>query len=132
MAFEVRFSRKDCTPCPLRARCTRAKREPRIIRLQAREQHEALRAARERQATPTFRERYAARARIEATHAQAVRRSGLRHSRYLGLAKTHLQHVATAVAINLVRLGEWWAGHAKAPTRRSHFAALNPVAAIAA
>jgi transposase len=132
MAFEVRFSCKDCTPCPLRARCTRAKREPRIIRLQAREQHEALRAARERQATPAFRERYAARAGIEATHAQAVRRSGLRNSRYLGLAKTHLQHVATAVAINLVRLGEWWAGHAKAPTRRSHFAALNPAAAIAA
>ncbi len=132
MAFEVRFSCKDCTPCPLRARCTRTKREPRIIRLQAREQHEALRAARERQATPAFRERYAARAGIEATHAQAVRRSGLRNSRYLGLAKTHLQHVATAVAINLVRLGEWWAGHAKAPTRRSHFAALNPAAAIAA
>ena len=132
MAFEVRFSRKDCTPCPLRARCTRAKREPRIIRLQAREQHEALRAARERQATPTFRERYAARAGIEATHAQAVRRSGLRNSRYLGLAKTHLQHVATAVAINLVRLGEWWAGHAKAPTRRSHFAALNPAMTVAA
>jgi transposase len=131
MAFEVRFSCKDCTPCPLRARCTRAKREPRIIRLPAREQHEALRAARERQATPAFRERYAARAGIEATHAQAVRRSGLRNSRYLGLAKTHLQHVATAVAINLVRLGEWWAGHAKALTRRSHFAALNPALAIA-
>jgi transposase len=131
MAFEVRFSRKDCTPCPLRARCTRAKREPRIIRLQARDQHEALRAARERQATPAFRERYAPRAGIEATHAQAVRRCGLRCSRYLGLAKTHLQHVVTAVAVNLVRLGEWWAGRAKAPTRRSHFAALNPALAIA-
>jgi transposase len=131
MAFEVRFSRKDCTPCPLRARCTRAKREPRIIRLQARDQHEALRAARERQATPTFRERYAARAGIESTHAQAVRRCGLRYSRYLGLAKTHLQHVVTAVAVNLVRLAEWWAGWAKAPTRRSHFAALNPAVTVA-
>lgn len=131
MAFEVRFSRKDCTPCPLRARCTRAKREPRIIRLQARDQHEALRAARQRQATPAFRERYAPRAGIEATHAQAVRRCGLRFSRYLGLAKTYLQHVATAVAVNLVRLSAWWAGRAKAPTRRSHFAALNPALAIA-
>ena len=131
MAFEVRFSRKDCTPCPLRARCTRAKREPRIIRLQARDQHEALRAARERQATPEFRTRYAPRAGIESTHAQAVRRCGLRCSRYLGLAKTHLQHVVTAVAVNLVRLGEWWAGRPKAPTRRSHFAALNPAIAVA-
>src|SRR3954471_21659845 len=32
MAFEARFARKDCTPCPLRARCTRARLEPRIVR----------------------------------------------------------------------------------------------------
>ena len=130
--FEARFARKDCTPCPLRARCTRAKLEPRIIGLQAREHHEALHAARHRQTTPEFRARYAPRAGIEATHEQAVRRCGLRHARYLGLAKTHLQHIVTAVAINLVRLGEWWAGRAKAPTRRSRFAALNPALAVAA
>jgi transposase len=132
MVFEARFARKDCTPCPLRARCTRAKLEPRIIGLQAREHHEALHAARHRQTTPEFRARYAPRAGIEATHEQAVRRCGLRHARYLGLAKTHLQHIVTAVAINLVRLGEWWAGRAKAPTRRSRFAALNPALAVAA
>jgi transposase len=132
MAFEARFARKDCTPCPLRARCTRAKLEPRIIGLQAREHYEALHAARQRQTTPEFRARYAPRAGIEATHEQAVRRCGLRHARYLGLAKTHLQHIVTAVAINLVRLGEWWAGRAKAPTRRSRFAALNPALAVAA
>src|SRR4051794_68406 len=132
MAFEARFARKDCTPCPLRARCTRAKLEPRIIGLQAREHHEALHAARHRQTTPEFRARYAPRAGIEATHEQAVRRCGLRHARYLGLAKTHLQHIVTAVAINLVRLGEWWAGRAKAPTRRSRFAALNPALAVTA
>ena len=132
MVFEARFARKDCTPCPLRARCTRAKLEPRIIGLQAREHYEALHAARHRQTTPEFRARYAPRAGIEATHEQAVRRCGLRHARYLGLAKTHLRHIVTAVAINLVRLGEWWAGRAKAPTRRSRFAALNPALAVAA
>ena len=132
MVFEARFARKDCTPCPLRAHCTRAKLEPRIIGLQAREHYEALHAARHRQTTPEFRARYAPRAGLEATHEQAVRRCGLRHARYLGLAKTHLQHIVTAVAINLVRLGEWWAGRAKAPTRRSRFAALNPALAVAA
>ena len=132
MAFEARLARKDCAPCPLRARCTRAKLEPRIIGLQAREHHEALHAARQGQTTPEFRTRYAPRAGIEATHEQAVRRCGLRHARYLGLAKTHLQHIVTAVAINLVRLGEWWAGRAKAPTRRSRFAVLNPALAVAA
>jgi transposase len=132
MAFEVRFARKDCTPCSLRAHCTRAKLEPRIIGLQAREHYATLHAARQRQTTPEFRARYAPRAGIEATHAQAIQRCGLHHARYLGLAKTHLQHVVTAAAINLIRLGEWWAGRVKAPTRRSRFAALNPVFAVAA
>jgi hypothetical protein len=37
MAYEARFSRKDCTPRPFRAHCTKAKQEPRIIGLQTRE-----------------------------------------------------------------------------------------------
>jgi hypothetical protein len=37
--WEARFARKDCTPCALRARCTKAKAEPRIIGLQPREYH---------------------------------------------------------------------------------------------
>jgi transposase len=131
MLFEARFARKDCTPCPLRVQCTRARLEPRIIGLQAREHYEALQAARQGQTRPEFRDRYAPRAGIEATHEQAIRRCGLRHARYLGLAKAHLQHIATAAAINLVRLSDWWAGRAKAPTRRSRFAALNPALAIA-
>src|SRR3954468_12214997 len=92
MAFEARFARKDCTPCPLRAHCTRAKLEPRIIGLQAREHYEALHAVRHRQTTPEFRARYAPRAGIEATHEQAVRRCGLRHAPYPGLPKTPLHH----------------------------------------
>ncbi len=90
VAFEARFARKDCTPCPFRARCTKAKQEPRTIGLQAREHHEALRAARQRQTTEEFRREYAARAGIEGTHEQAVRRCGLRRCRYIGQAKAHL------------------------------------------
>ena len=123
--WEVRFSRKDCTPCPHRASCTHAKKEPRILGLQAREQHEALQAAPARQTTAEFRQQYATRAGIEGTHEQAIRRCGLRRSRYIGLTKTHLQHVITATAINLVRLGEWFAGTPMARTRRSRFVALQ-------
>jgi transposase len=128
VTFEARFARKDCTPCPLRSRCTKAKVEPRIIGLQTRQQHEALQAARRRQTTEGFRLRYAARAGVEGTHAQAVRRCGLRRCRYIGLAKAHLQHVLTAVAIDLVRLSDWWAGVPPAGTRCSRFAALKPAA----
>ena len=128
MAFEVRFARRDCTPCALRPRCTRAKREPRIIGLQEREHFEALQGARKHQETEAFRASYAARAGIEGTHAQAIHRCGLRRSRYIGLAKTHLQHVITAVAINLVRVAEWFAGVSVARTRVSRFAALQTAA----
>jgi len=107
VVFEARFARKDCTPCPFRPQCTRSKTEPRIIGLQTRKQHEALQAARRRQTTEEFPLQYAARAGVEGTHAQAIRRCGLRRCRYIGQAKAHLQHVLTAVAIDLVRLSEW-------------------------
>lgn len=97
----------DRTPYPFRSQCTCAKVEPRIIGLQEQEQYEILQAARQQQTTEHFREQYAARAGIEATHAQVIRRCGLRRSRYIGLSKTHLQQVITAVALNLLRLGDW-------------------------
>jgi transposase len=55
-----------------------------------------------------------------------VRAYGLRQARYRGLAKTHLQHVATAAAINIVRLADWLNGVPRATTRCSRFAALAP------
>jgi hypothetical protein len=72
-----------------------------------REFHETLQTMRKRQTTDAFQKSYAARAGIEGTHAQAIRRSGLRRTRYRGLPKTHLQHVITAAAINLLRIAAW-------------------------
>jgi transposase len=128
MAFEARLARKDCTPCPFRAQCTKAKQEPRIIGLLPREQHEALQAARRRQTTEEFHQQYAARAGIEGTHEQAVRRCGLRRCRYVGQSKAHLQHVLTAAALNVIRLDDWWAGAPVSRTRCSRFAALEQAA----
>src|SRR5215471_13526772 len=128
VVFEARFARKDCAACPDRARCTRSKLEPRTIGLQAQEYHEALRTARQRQKTKEFHSQYAARAGIEGTHEQAIRRCGLRRCRYIGEAKAHLQHLLTATAINVVRLSEWWAGTPLSRTRCSRFAALQVAA----
>jgi transposase len=125
MRFEARFARKDCAACPKRSCCTRSKVEPRIITLQSRKEFEALQSARRNQATEEFRKSYAGRAGIEGTHAQAIRRCGLRRCRYVGLAKTHLQHVITAVALNLVRVAEWYNDTHSANTRTSRFAALQ-------
>lgn len=129
-AWEVRFARRDCTPCPSRAQCTRAARDPRALTLLPRDQYAALHAVQRAQTTAAFKDAYAARAGIESTHAQAIRRCGLRRCRYLGLAKTRLQHVATAAALNVVRAAEWAAGTPPAPTRQSALARLPlPVAA---
>jgi len=122
--IHVRFDSQDCRACPVRQQCTRARSGPRTLKLMPQAQHEALRAARQRQATAEFKERYRLRAGIEGTLSQGTRAFGLRKTRYVGLAKTHLQHVVTAAAIDLVRVVAWLGGTKRATTRRSHFAAL--------
>jgi transposase len=42
----------------------------------------------------------------------------------VGQAKTHLQHVLTATAINLLRFNDWLVGKEPAKTRQSAFARL--------
>ena len=120
----ARFRPADCRACPSRARCTRSASEGRTVSLFPRREHEALVSARARERTVEYRRLYAQRRGIEGTISQGVRAFGLRRARYRGLAKTGLQHVATAAAINLDRLAAWLAERPLAPTRISRFAAL--------
>jgi IS5 family transposase len=113
----VHFARADCQPCPCHRLCTRA--DARTLTLHPRDEELALRAARLREQAPRFATAYAPRAGVEATYAQALRRCGLRRSRYYGQAKTHLQHLLTATALNLLRLGNWLTGTPLASTRES-------------
>ncbi len=92
--------------------------------LRPRELHEALQAARAQQETSEWKGEYAARAGVEGTISQGVRRFGLRRCRYVGLAKARLQHVATAAAVNVCRLSDWLGGVPPATTRTSRFARL--------
>jgi len=118
----VLFRQADCGACAARASCTRSR--SRNLKLPPRAEHEALRMARGQLSTEAGRRVYARRAGIEGTISQGVRAFGLRRSRYRGLAKTHLQHVATAAAVNLGRLGAWFDAIPRAATRVSRFAAL--------
>jgi len=122
--IQARFSRTDCRLCEARAKCTRSESEARHIGLRPRADHEALQAMREVQKTPEWKAQYAARAGVEGTLAQGVIAFGLRRCRYLGLSKTHLQHLATAAAINLTRFSAWLEGRPHAPTRTAPFARL--------
>jgi transposase len=126
--MEVVFASQVCAGCPVRSQCTQSQTTGRVLHLRSQAAHEALHARRQEQQTQAFRQQYATRAGIEGTHSQAVRRMGLRRARYDGLDKTHLQHLLTAVAINLVRIDAVLTQTPRGKTRRSNFArlALHP------
>ena len=123
MINKIKFSQRDCQACAVRAQCTTATR--RTITIRPQEQHQALLTRRHRQTTAAFKRAYAKRAGIEGCISLAVRRCDVRHARYVGLAKTRLQHLATAAALNLVRVSDWFDERPRAQTRQSTFERLT-------
>jgi len=106
----VKFATDTCRTCPVRAQCTTAKRGGRQLTFYPRDLHHALTQARTRQSTKDWQDKYKLRAGVEGTIHQAITITGIRHARYRGTAKTHLQHVFSATALNLIRLHAWWTG----------------------
>jgi transposase len=126
--IHVRFSQPVCHVCEDRSLCTQSKKNPRTLTLRPQAQHEALQEARKRQKTQQWWDQYTKRAGIEGTISQGVRSFGLRQARYIGLTKTHLQHILIAAALNIRRVDAWLTGVPLAKTRTSHFQALKAVA----
>jgi len=122
----VAFRTQDCAACIARPLCTRAEYTGRRLHLPPQEQYEALQAARTWYASAEGKQRYKRRAGIEGTLSPGVRAFGLRHTRYRGLAKTHLPHVAIATAINVDRIVGGLDERPRAQTRTSRFTTLAP------
>jgi transposase len=129
--IRLRFDGATCRACPARQACTAAKGAPRQLTVRPQAHHEAIQAARQRQETTAFKAQYALRARVESSLSQGIRRFDLRQSRYIGLARTHLQQLLTAAAMNVVRVIAWLWGEPLGERRRKpgHFAqlALHPL-----
>jgi DDE family transposase len=125
--IQVRFHQQDCRACHTRAFCTQAPQAARRLTLHPQAACEALQAARAWYASDEGQQRYTRRAGVEGTLSQGVRAFGLRCARSRGLAKTHLQHVATAAAMHVDRIVAWLDERPRATTRTSRFAALAPV-----
>jgi len=121
--IHIPFERTVCGACAQRAACTQAHSGPRTLKLRPQAQHEALQAARQRQTTEACKQRYRLRAGGEGAIAQGVQVGDVRAARYRGLAKTALQHLVTALALNLIRLVAWWDERPRAQTRQSRFTA---------
>jgi len=93
------FSTADCTDCPLRSRCTTAKRAPRTVRVS--EVTEAQRVYRRRQKTKRFRQRYRRRVKVEHRIARLVQ-LGIRQARYVGVTKVRFQVAVAGAVANFV------------------------------
>lgn len=124
--IHIKFGTADCRHCAQRSLCTRCKQAPRHLMLRPKREHEALEILQQQRQTEGWKKRYTKRAGIEGTLAQGIQVLGLRRTRYIGLAKTHLQHVLTAVAMNVARLVAWLNDEPLAKLRVSRFAALAP------
>lgn len=120
----VRFPIPVCEPCPVHHLCTR--RRARVVSFLPQPMYDTLQAACAREQTDNFKTAYKRRAGVENTFSQGVRAFDMRRSRYRGQAKTHLQNVFTAIAINIVRTLDWLAQPFYSPPYVSPFAALSP------
>ena len=123
-AVIVQFAAADCLPCPARPQCTTA-RKGRGLCLPPRDLWELRQHARTAQNSTDWQQDYKRRAGIEATMNQAVTVTGCRRARYRGLAKTRLEHLYSATALNLWRLDAYWNDTPLDRTRTSHLARLD-------
>lgn len=124
--INIQFSLKTCRRCPAKALCTTSTKQGRGLTVRPQPEHEAIQTRRQFQETETFRDAYAIRAGVEGVISQAAYTLGARRARYRGLAKTHLQNLATATAINLLRATKWLLGYPTAVTPITRFASLTP------
>lgn len=124
--IKVRFRKQDCLPCPARSLCTHSKGE-RQLRLPTEALYQAVTFMRSYITSEEGKVIYHKRAGIEGTISQAVRICGFRQTRYIGLAKTHLQHVISAASMNFSRLADWFHGVPRRSKRISRFAQLAPL-----
>jgi hypothetical protein len=71
-----------------------------------RELHEFQIRNRADQQDPALHKRYAVRSGIEGTVCEFANGHGMRHCRYRGQPKSRIQHVLTAIAVNIERLSQ--------------------------
>ncbi len=98
-AHRFSFSQRDCNDCPLRSKCTTAKRVARKITVS--ENYDELQRLRKHQRTKAFKQVYRRRVTVEHRIARLVQ-LGVRQARYLGSAKVTYQLSIAAAVANLV------------------------------
>ena len=111
----ARFTNKQCQPCPARAACTTSGDGKRTVGFPPRELCELQVRNQADQQDPAWHKRYAVRSGIEGTVCEFAHGHGMRHCRYRGQPKARLQHVLTAIAVNIERLSQLPPGQGTSP-----------------
>jgi transposase len=111
----ARFTKGQGQPCPARAACTTSGDGKRTVGFPPRELYELQVRNRADQQDPAWRRRYAVRSGIEGTVCEFAHGHGMRQCRYRGQPKAHLQHVLTAIAVNIERLSQLPPGESTSP-----------------
>ncbi|WP_228560956.1 transposase [Catenulispora pinisilvae] len=100
----ARFTKGQCQPCPARTQCTSSRDGARNVGFPARELRDLQVRVRAEQQTPGWKTRYAIRSGVESTMNEFAHGHGMRRCRYREEPKAHVQHVLTAIAVNIERL----------------------------
>jgi hypothetical protein len=111
----ARFTKGQCQPCPVRATCTTSGDGKRTVGFPPRVLYELQVRNRADQQDPAWHKRYAVRSGVEGAVCELARGHGMRHCRYRGQPKAHLQHVLTAIAVNIERLSQLPPGESTSP-----------------
>ena len=93
------FSRKDCSPCPFRAQCTKSPTAARFLKISGKT--ERLWDLRKQQKTKRFRRRYRKRVVVEHRIGRMIQ-LGARQAKYFGKTKTGFQIALIATVANLM------------------------------
>ncbi|MFE7712295.1 IS1182 family transposase [Streptomyces sp. NPDC057486] len=113
----ARFTKSQCRPCPVRTRCTTTADSARTVGFPPQELRDLQLRVRAEQQTPDWKARYAVRSGVEGTINEFAHGHGMRQCRYRGRSKAHLQHVLTAIAVNIERLSRWSVTEEGSPPR---------------
>ncbi|WP_260326273.1 transposase [Streptomyces sp. TLI_185] len=114
----ARFTKSQCRPCPARTQCTTTRDSARTVGFPPRELRDLQLRVRTEQQTPEWKARYAVRSGVEGTVNESAHGHGMRRCHYRGQHKAHLQHVFTAIAVNIERLSGLSPAEEAPPPRR--------------
>ncbi|MFE2578874.1 transposase [Streptomyces sp. NPDC059378] len=120
----ARFTKSQCRRCPAHTQCTSTADSARTVGFPPRELRDLQLRVRAEQQTPAWKARDAVRSGVEGTVNEFARGHGMRLCRYRGQGKVHVQHVLTAIAVNIERLGRL-SPTEEAPTPRQPTAFQN-------